>query len=65
MERHTHHLAQVVTLATFRRPEHPVRCSMDRYHVFTWECTLTDCTDARPPVGTRCQCGLLEERDRT
>lgn len=48
-------VVQVITIARFRRPENPRRCSLKRYHVYRWR------GGPKAPPETRCQCGVLDD----
>lgn len=66
--------AQIFTVAKFRRPANPRKCSVHRYHVWVWDAPDDSSLDAQslihigPPVGQTCQCGLMpwtaEDRQR-
>lgn len=51
-------LAQVVTIAPFRKPAAPKRCSLHRYHVWRWQTVESD-PNQQPLAGMTCQCGGL------
>jgi hypothetical protein len=46
-------IVQVVTIAKFRRPANPRRCSIKLYHVWRWR------GGPVPPPDLPCQCGAI------
>jgi hypothetical protein len=51
-------VAQVVTVARFRRPSSPRYCRGHLYHVWRWKAVISD-PIRQPIAGMRCQCGAL------
>lgn len=62
-EEMTYAVAQVITVAKFRRPANPRRCDVHRYHVWVWKSRQLiplDELKAHIPNGLKCQCGAIE-----
>lgn len=51
-------VVQEITIAKYRRPRDPRRCSVHRYHVWRWTTDDND-TNEQPVDGMPCQCGAL------
>ncbi len=53
-QRPTKSIAVVITIAKFRRPENPRKCSTNRYHVWHF-----DALREKPQTGALCQCKAI------